>query len=116
MNNGTKLIIGAGGIVEPGFESFEQGDLDVTNAAHWARLFAPSSLAMGFAEHVWEHLEPREAATATALFFAYLKPGGLLRLAVPDGFHPSPDYIQWVRPGGEWKPRHLAHRETARAD
>ena len=30
----------------------------------------------------------------------YLKPGGYLRLAVPDGFHRDPAYIEYVRPGG----------------
>ena len=30
----------------------------------------------------------------------YLKPGGKLRIAVPDGFHPSKNYIDKVRPGG----------------
>ena len=30
----------------------------------------------------------------------YLKPGGVLRLAVPDGFNPSNEYIEYVRPGG----------------
>jgi len=30
----------------------------------------------------------------------FLKPGGYLRVAVPDGFHPDPEYVEWVRPGG----------------
>jgi predicted SAM-dependent methyltransferase len=29
-----------------------------------------------------------------------LKPGGFLRVAVPDGRHPDPDYIEWVRVQG----------------
>lgn len=29
-----------------------------------------------------------------------LKPGGYVRVAVPDGFHPDPAYIEMGRPGG----------------
>jgi predicted SAM-dependent methyltransferase len=29
-----------------------------------------------------------------------LEPGGYVRIAVPDGNHPSPEYIENVRPGG----------------
>ena len=52
------------------------------------------------AEHVWEHLSEADARAANRLCFRYLKPGGVLRLAVPDGLHPDPGYIDEVRPGG----------------
>ena len=52
------------------------------------------------AEHVWEHLTPEEGSAAASLCFKYLKPGGYLRVAVPDGYHPNPDYHEWVRVGG----------------
>ena len=32
--------------------------------------------------------------------YEFLRPGGRLRIAVPDGFHPEPGYIEYVRPGG----------------
>ena len=32
--------------------------------------------------------------------FKYLKPGGRLRIAVPDANHPDPAYYEFVRPGG----------------
>jgi predicted SAM-dependent methyltransferase len=100
-----KLIVGAGGVVEPGWRSLEQEELDVTRPQQWFHHFVPSTVDAVFAEHVWEHLEPAEAELATHNAFFFLKPGGLLRLAVPDGLHPSPDYINWVRPGGVWNPR-----------
>jgi predicted SAM-dependent methyltransferase len=31
---------------------------------------------------------------------ALLKPGGHFRVAVPDGLHPDPAYIEYARPGG----------------
>jgi predicted SAM-dependent methyltransferase len=52
------------------------------------------------AEHVWEHLTDHDTALANKNCFQYLKPGGVLRLAVPDGFNPSKEYIEYVRPGG----------------
>jgi len=35
----------------------------------------------------------------TGIVLTYLKPGGVLRLAVPDGLNPSAEYIEHVRPG-----------------
>ena len=29
-----------------------------------------------------------------------MAPGGTLRIAVPDGYHPDKDYIDWVKVGG----------------
>lgn len=52
------------------------------------------------AEHVWEHLNERDTELANKNCFHYLKNGGVLRLAVPDGFNPSREYIEYVRPGG----------------
>jgi predicted SAM-dependent methyltransferase len=49
---------------------------------------------------VWEHLTEEDGARAARQCFEYLKPGGYLRVAVPDGFHPDETYIEYVRPGG----------------
>jgi predicted SAM-dependent methyltransferase len=43
-----------------------------------------------------------EAAEAARNCFEYLKPDGYFRIAVPDGFHPEPNYINWVKPGNWW--------------
>ena len=37
---------------------------------------------------------------ANANCYEFLRPGGRLRIAVPDGFHPELGYIEYVRPGG----------------
>ena len=52
------------------------------------------------AEHVWEHLTLHEGLTAAKQCFEYLKPGGYLRVAVPDGFHPDQKYIEGVKVDG----------------
>jgi predicted SAM-dependent methyltransferase len=74
--------------------------LDLTDARTWERQLPENRLDSILAEHVWEHLEPDAARYAAALCFRFLKPGGYLRVAVPDGMHPDPAYVAAVRPGG----------------
>ena len=52
------------------------------------------------AEHVWEHLVPEDSAAAARNLHVLLRPGGYLRIAVPDGYHPDPAYREYARPGG----------------
>src|SRR6476620_1394942 len=52
------------------------------------------------AEHVWEHLTADEALSAARTCFTYLRPGGYLRIAVPDGLHPDPAYQAQSMVGG----------------
>lgn len=94
-----KVIIGAGGTEQTGWVSLQEKELDITDADSWARRFKPRSLEAICAEHVWEHLTLEEGLAAAILCYHYLQPGGSLRIAVPDGFHPSKRYIEWVRPG-----------------
>lgn len=94
-----KVIVGAGGTTQPGWLSLEESDLDITSPEQWARLFAPNSLDAILAEHVWEHLTIDEGLKAARNCYQYLKRGGTLRIAVPDGFHPSELYRQWCAPG-----------------
>lgn len=97
-----RIIVGAGSTSYPGWTPFQQWELDLTNPCQWASRFRPGSLDAILAEHVFEHLTPAQSEIATRICFHYLKPGGYLRLAVPDGFHPSPAYYEWVKPGGTW--------------
>ena len=52
------------------------------------------------AEHVFEHFTPEQLGIVLRQARRYLKPGGRIRFAVPDGNHPDPNYIDRVRPGG----------------
>jgi predicted SAM-dependent methyltransferase len=97
-----KIIVGAGRTYQPGWTSLEQSELDITNRFQWARRFAPASLDAVLAEHVFEHLTVEEGYTAARNCFEYLKRGGYLRVAVPDGLHPVPNYIKWVEPVTGW--------------
>jgi predicted SAM-dependent methyltransferase len=95
-----KIMIGAGSKQEPGWLTTQIEYLDLLKPADWDRFFKPDTLDAMLAEHVWEHLTPEQGLVAAETCFKYLKPGGYVRIAVPDGLHPDPEYIQWVKVGG----------------
>jgi predicted SAM-dependent methyltransferase len=96
-----RIILGAGGVrPDPGWLPTNVQFLDLLVEDHWRAVFGEHRLQNIFAEHVWEHLSPAHGKEGAARCYAYLKPGGRLRIAVPDGNHPDPDYIEFVRPGG----------------
>jgi predicted SAM-dependent methyltransferase len=95
-----KIIVGAGGTQFEGWLPTNKDILNLLVKSDWAACFEPNSLDAILAEHVWEHLTRDEAVAAAINCYKYLKPGGYLRVAVPDGLHPDPGYIEWVRPGG----------------
>ena len=95
-----RIVIGASGIYESGWIATEIYSLNLLKPHDWNRLFAPNSLDAMLAEHVWEHLTPEEGLIAAKTCYPYLKPGGYLRVAVPDGYHSNPDYVDAVRVGG----------------
>jgi predicted SAM-dependent methyltransferase len=97
-----KIIVGAQATQQLGWASLQKNDLDIRDEGSWARRFMPDSLDAVLAEHVLEHLTYAEAAQAVRNCFKYLKPNGYFRIAVPDGFHPEPNYIAWVRPMTGW--------------
>jgi predicted SAM-dependent methyltransferase len=72
----------------------------VLNERHWKRLLQKESVDAMLAEHVWEHLSEEEGLAGARRCYEYLKPGGYLRVAVPDGYHPDADYIEHVKIGG----------------
>jgi predicted SAM-dependent methyltransferase len=95
-----RIVIGSAFRHDSGWVPTDIEFLDLLKPGDWDRFFAPASLDAMLAEHVWEHLTLDQARTAARTCFKYLKPGGYLRIAVPDGFHPDPTYRDWVRPGG----------------
>lgn len=91
-----KVIIGAGEQRWEGWLPTQQDDLDLTRPESFAAFFGESRADAFLCEHVWEHLHPHEARAAAALVLRYLRPGGVLRVAVPDGNHPDPAYLALV--------------------
>ena len=94
------IIIGASGDSSKGWISTEFSWHDITSQQSWSNFFEPGKVKRILAEHVLEHLSMEEAVRATQNFYKYLEPGGYVRIAVPDGNHSSPEYIENVRPGG----------------
>lgn len=95
-----KIIVGAGGTTQKGWKSTEKKFLDLLKRENWENNFEQGSLKAILAEHVWEHLTKVEGKVAAKNCYDFLRKGGYLRVAVPDGFHPSPEYIKWVMPQG----------------
>lgn len=95
-----KIAIGSSGVRDGGWISTEETFLNLLKEGDWERYFYESSISNIMAEHVWEHLTVEEGGTAAKICYRYLGDGGRLRIAVPDGNHPSKEYLDWVKPGG----------------
>lgn len=95
-----RVVVGSSGEAPPGWLPTDISTLDLLREADWRARFAEGSLEAILAEHVWEHLTPAQGLAAAARCRRYLRPGGYLRVAVPDGNHPDPAYLAAVRPGG----------------
>lgn len=92
------VILGSGPVTCSGWIATDSEILDVTSHQHWRRLFSPNSIDRLMAEHLFEHLSDSECTTAFTECFHYLKPGGLLRIAVPDGNRKDAEYVNEVTP------------------
>lgn len=98
---GLKIIVGSASTRQAGWISTNYPDLDLTDIDTFKRLFGSTEVVSHFlAEHVWEHLPVECAAVAAMNCHLFLKRGGVLRIAVPDGMHTDVDYIDQVKPGG----------------
>ena len=95
-----RIVIGASGIFDDGWINTDIEYLNILIPGHWKRCFRKNSIDAILAEHVWEHLTIHDGLVGAKQCFEYLKPSGYLRVAVPDGFHPDPKYIERVKVGG----------------
>ena len=95
-----RIVIGSSGTAPEGWIPTDREVIDLLREDTWRQYFGVASLDAILAEHVWEHLSASDAVRAANTCRLFLKPGGYLRIAVPDGLHPDPTYIEQVRPGG----------------
>jgi predicted SAM-dependent methyltransferase len=70
------------------------------NPAHWSYIFPQGSIDRILAEHVIEHWTEDDFRLFLRVVQPFLSEQGFIRIAVPDGFHPDPSYIDYVKPGG----------------
>lgn len=95
-----RLVVGASGHFPPGWLCTEFETLNLLRPDDWAQVLDESSIDAILAEHVWEHLSATDGVVAARTCYRFLRPGGYVRVAVPDGLHPDAAYINAVRPGG----------------
>lgn len=98
--NKIKLVVGGAGTKFNGWITTDIDILDITSSNNWNKFFKINTVSNILAEHVWEHLTKEESKKALANCFKFLKMGGRLRIAVPDGNFPDKHYIDYVKPGG----------------
>lgn len=93
----VKIIVGAAETWRPGWYSTNEQWHNIASPADWERIFGGARIITHVvAEHVFEHLTHAEAAQALRLIADHMVPGSRIRIAVPDGYHPDPDYIRHV--------------------
>jgi predicted SAM-dependent methyltransferase len=104
-----RVVIGAGEFNNnPGWLHTNENELNLLKRIDWEGMFKPNTIEAILAEHVWEHLSFEEGVEAGEICFDYLKPGGYIRCAVPDGFFPDKEYQKIVQVGGPGPKDHPA--------
>lgn len=96
----SNVIVGAASTKHKNWISTNYPILDLADESTFKFLFGGQKIHAFLAEHVWEHLTAQDCEKACQNCYKYLASGGYLRVAVPDGFHPDKEYINYVRPGG----------------
>jgi predicted SAM-dependent methyltransferase len=102
-NNTTipiRLVIGSGYTFYRNWIITDIETLNLTRSDNWRQYFDENSITTVLSEHIFEHLNEKDLDLGLANIYKFLKPGGNLRIAVPDGYHPSVEYINSVKPGG----------------
>ncbi|MFX1512916.1 MAG: hypothetical protein ACFFCQ_10045 [Promethearchaeota archaeon] len=94
------LIIGAGSTSYKGWISTDKRIIDLLDIHTWENLIPRNYVSHMLAEHVWEHLTEDQGLLALDTCLKFLKIGGTLRIAVPDGYHSSKYYRDYCKPGG----------------
>ncbi|MDR4937999.1 SAM-dependent methyltransferase [Rossellomorea marisflavi] len=104
-----KVVIGAGPYHNnPDWIHTDELELDLLIEETWKRTYEVSSISAILAEHVWEHLTAEEGLEAAKRCYRYLRKGGYVRCAVPDGFFPDEEYQHIVQVGGPGRADHAA--------
>lgn len=96
-----KIIIGAAETWQKGWYATNEQWLDVAKESDWDNIFRnKKNLTNIVAEHVFEHLTHEECQIALKQIFNHMDAGGQIRIAVPDGYHPDPEYLRHVQVSG----------------
>jgi predicted SAM-dependent methyltransferase len=94
-----KIIVGAFSQLYAGWIPTQEQDLNLLRRQDWELSFKNRKIDRILAEHVWEHLDEEEGRLAARICFDFLKPGGMVRCAVPDGYFPNEEYQKMIQIG-----------------
>ena len=93
LTDKIRIVCGASATQFEGWVSFNIDTLDITKDKDFKYFFEKRKIDNILLEHVIEHLEYDDFIIFLGLVRKYLKKGALVRVAVPDGNHPS----QYIR-------------------
>ncbi|QCO07244.1 glycosyltransferase 61 family protein [Azospirillum argentinense] len=113
-NGPPRLVVGAADTRNEGWTSSDIEVLNLLKPASFDLWFEPGTIEAILAEHVWEHLSVEEGTQAARTCFQYLRDGGYLRIAVPDGYFPNPAYIDRVKIGKAGRKALYTHETLGR--
>ncbi|MCJ8010757.1 methyltransferase domain-containing protein [Paenibacillus sp. KQZ6P-2] len=103
-----KIIVGASSQSYPGWIQTQEEELNLIVRQDWVNSFGDRKIDTILCEHVWEHLTYEEGVRAAEICYEFLKPGGYIRCAVPDGFFQNEWYQNIVQIGGPGPSDHPA--------
>ncbi len=94
------IVVGAGTTEFKGWFSTDIDTLNLLKEEDFKKYFPQKKINRVLAEHVYEHLSEADIITAMKNIHKYSEDAVTVRVAVPDGYHNDPAYIERVRPGG----------------
>ncbi len=108
LNEPIKIIVGASSQSYSGWIQTQEEQLNLLNRSDWEISFGNRRIDVILSEHVWEHLSFDEGVQAAKNCYDFLKIGGYIRCAVPDGFFQNEWYQNMVQVGGPGPADHPA--------
>ncbi|MCG7420358.1 methyltransferase domain-containing protein [Macrococcus epidermidis] len=95
-----KIILGAGNTTQDGWISLQEDELNMLKEEDFQKYAKKNEVDAFLSEHVFEHLNEHDGRIAAKNIFKYLRPGGYIRLAVPDKNFENDKYQNIVKIGG----------------
>ena len=99
-NKKIKLIIGSASTNYKGWIKTNIYSLNLLDTKSFKNFFNENEIDNILAEHVFEHLSLKDGLISTNNIYKFLKKGGNIRIAVPDGNFKNQNYLDSVKPGG----------------
>lgn len=103
-----RVAIGAGRTVHEGWLCTQESELNLLEPDTFRRMLPAEGVDAFLAEHVWEHLTYEEGIQAAKNCYAFLRPGGYVRAAVPDRNFHNANYQRLIQIGGPGPEDHPA--------